>query len=104
MRADIRGVQREGMGQEHREWTYNDDTGNSNEVPEEIFFSEEPRVSHFQLAQVLVGEIRIQDESDLGTADEEGGHKPPYFRREGEDPVAEEQEPVESDQTKVRAE
>jgi hypothetical protein len=67
--------------------TYHDEAANGHQVVENVFFPWELGVAHLQLPQILVRPIRIKDESDLGAAEQERRHDPPYLRRESEQNV-----------------
>jgi len=68
-------------------WTadaYNNHCANSEQVPQQIFLPGEPRTAHLKLSHVLIYEVGVEDDAELGSREEEGCEGPPYSRREPE--------------------
>lgn len=61
--------------------TYQNGATDEHQVPEEVLLAREARVTVLQLAHVRVDEIRVEEDAQLGTRDEEASYESPYLRR-----------------------
>lgn len=59
--------------------TYQDRGADKHQVPDEVFLARKARVALFQLAHVLVNEVRIEEHAQLGCGDEKARDRPPYL-------------------------
>lgn len=65
--------------------TYQDEAADRYEVPENILLPLEFGVPGLDLAEILVDEVGIQDDAQLGTTQQKGGEEPPNLRWHMED-------------------
>lgn len=76
------GIRAKRLDAEQARVTYENARGYAEKVPDEVLLLREPPVRDLQLAQVLVQEVRIEEQPQAASCQEERRWHAPQFRRE----------------------
>lgn len=73
------------------------------QVPDEVFLAREARIALFQLAHVLVNEVRIEEHAQLGCGDEKARDGPPDLGKKPEKILGRVDKIISGDEPKVHS-
>jgi hypothetical protein len=83
--------------------TYQDRGADKHQVPDKVLLAREARIALFQLAHVLVYEVRIEEHAQLGRGDEKARDRPPDLGKKPEEKLGRVDKIVSRDEPKVHS-